>query len=237
MTYFQGKPINTNTVHKLQNAPYKLQINDIIDIKIKATDEELVSMFKIESATKSPTIGASQLYFNSYSVNHKGMIRIPYIGEINVLGYTTKEVRLKIESELSKMFKNMDELFVTVKLAGIRFTVLGEIGSPGTKVLYQNQVNIIEAIANAGDIPLTGNRKKIEIIRTNITGITKIELDLTGFDFMQSDAFYIQPNDVIYIKPLREKSWGTGQTGTKTMSTIITALSLLTTSIILINRL
>jgi len=238
LTYFQGEPVNKNKIHQLQSKPYKLQINDIVDIKIKAADESLVSMFKVqENATNSNTVNASSLYFNSYSVDRKGMIRIPYLGELNVLGYSTKDVRVKIENELGKMFKNMNDVFVTVKLAGIRYTILGEIGSPGTKILYQNQVNIIEAIANSGDIVLTGDRKNIEILRTDIAGVTKYKLDLTGFDFMDSEAFFIQPNDIIYVKPLKEKSWGTGQTGTKTMSTIITALSLLTTSIILINRL
>ena len=57
---------------------------------------------------------------------------------------------------------------MTVKLAGIRFTVMGEVANPGTLVLFQNQVNIIEAIAKAGDITITGNRKKVTIIRKKI---------------------------------------------------------------------
>ncbi len=89
------------------------------------------------------------------------------------MGYTEKEVREKIEEELAKYFKDTSNIFVTVKLAGIRFTVLGEVASPGTLVLFQNQVNIIEAIANAGDITITGNRKKVTIIRKNIDGTKK----------------------------------------------------------------
>ena len=237
LTYFQGNPQEKTTIPKVQQALYRLHINDLIDIKIKATDEKLVALFKNVENTASTNISSDKLYFESYSVDRNGMIRIPYLNEINVLGYTTKEVRLKIETELSKMFKKMDDIFVTVKLAGIKYTVIGEVKNPGTKVLFQNQVNIIEAIANSGDINMTGNRKKVTIIRNNINGVKKIYLDLTGFEFMNSEGYFIQPIDIISIEPLKEKSWGTGDTGTKTISTIITSLSLITTTFLLIKNL
>jgi polysaccharide export outer membrane protein len=197
----------------------------------------MVALFNTTETSNTTTISSEKLYFSSYSVDKNGFIRIPYLNEINVLGYTTKEVRLKIESELSKMFKNMNDIFVTVKLAGIKYIVIGEVKSPGTNILFQNQVNIIEAIANAGDITMTGNRKEVTVIRQNIDGIKKYKLDLTGFDFMNSEGFIIQPNDVIYINPLKEKSWGTGETGAKTMTTIIASLSLIATTILLIKNL
>ncbi len=237
LTYFQGEPKNKTTIHSLQNKPYKLQVNDIVDIQIKATNENLVALFKVVETSSATVITPEKIYFSSYSVDKNGMIRIPYLGELNVLGYTEKEVRLKIETELAKIFKNMNDLFVTVKLAGIRYTVIGEVKKPGTSVLFQNQVNIIEAIANAGDITLTGNRHNIKIIRNNVDGVKKYTLDLTNFDFMHSEAYYIQPNDIIYIEPLKEKSWGTGDTGAKTFSTIVAALSLITTTILLIKNL
>ena len=237
LTYFQGNPEDKTNIHKLQNAPYRLQINDIIDIKIKAADKEMVALFKTSEAGNNTTISSEKLYFSSYSVDKNGFIRIPYLNEINVLGYSTKEVRLKIETELAKMFKNMNAIFVTVKLAGIKYTVIGEIKSPGTNILFQNQVNIIEAIANAGDITMTGNRKEVTVIRNTIDGVKKYKLDLTGFDFMNSEGFIIQPNDIIYVNPLKEKSWGTGDTGAKTMTTIIASLSLIATTILLIKNL
>ena len=237
LTYFQGNPKEKNAIHKTSQTPYRLQINDIIDIRIKATNEELVALYKRVESTTNNNIAPQQLYFESYSVDKNGLIRIPYLGEINVLGYTIKEVRLKIESTLAKTFKDMSRIFVTVKLAGVKYTVIGEVKSPGTNVIFQNQVNIIEAIANAGDITMTGDRKKVSVIRTTIDGIKKYNLDLTGFEFMESEAFIIQPNDIIYIDPRKEKSWGTGSTGAKTMSTIITSLSLITTTILLIRNL
>jgi polysaccharide export outer membrane protein len=237
LTYFQDGPKELSSIQQTLTTEYKLQVNDILSIKIKAIDEKLVSLFNSEKSTNTSSVNTQGLYFNSYSVDKNGLIRIPYLGEINVLGYTEKEVRLKIETELAKMFKNMNELFVTVKLAGIKYTVLGEVGATGTNILFQNQVNILEVLANAGDVKITGNRKDILIVRNSIEGVKEIHLDLTNYKFMNNDGYYIQPNDVIYVKPLKQKTWGTGETGTKTMTTIITALSLFTTTFLLINRL
>ncbi len=74
------------------------------------------------------------LYFTGYSVDDHGNIRIPVLGEMNVLGYTIEEVRKKIEERLlAEHFKKEAQLFVNVKLAGFRYTINGEIGSPGYK--------------------------------------------------------------------------------------------------------
>ena len=240
LTYFQGEPTAKNSVYKILNEPYRLQVNDILDIRIKAEDEKLVALFNQsiqQSSQSSGLINESGLYFNSYTIDRQGSVRLPYIGELNVLGYTEKEVREKIEEELSDFFKDINDIFVTVKLAGIRFTVLGEVTNPGTLVLFQNQVNIVEAIANAGDITLTGNRKKVIIMRKSTEGTKKFILDLTNVLAFDSESYYIQSNDIIYVEPLKQKSWGTGATGAQTFSTLISVLSLVTTTILLVRNL
>lgn len=239
LVYFQGDPSTQNSVHKLLNEPYKLQVNDILDIRIKSSDEKLVAMFsKSEQQTnQTGQVNVGNLYFTSYTIDRHGNIRMPYLGEMNVLGYTEREVIDKIEKEFAVFFKNPDDIFVTVKLAGIRFTVLGEVENPGNLVLFQNQVNIIEAIANAGDITITGNRKKVTIIRKGIDGTKKLNVDLTDIAAFDSDMYYIQSNDIIYVEPLKQKSWGTGTTGSQTFSTIISVLSLVTTTILLVRNL
>lgn len=237
LTYFQGKPNQEAKIKELALKPYRLQVYDIIDIRIKAPDEKMVSLFAVANAQENSVITKEKLYFDSYSVDENGMIRIPYLGEINVLGYTTKEVRLKIEKKLSMLFKDMNDIFVQVKLAGIKFTVLGEVVKPGTNTLFQNKVNVLEAIASSGDIQMTGNRKNVLVIRNNADGIKKFTLDLTKFDFLNSEGFYLQPNDIVYVKPLKQKSWGTGDTGAKTFTTILTALSVVTTTILLFKTL
>lgn len=229
LVYLQGEPIQKNEIKRINDIPYKLQVDDMLNIDIKSTDEGLVSIFMKQSAG-----GGSQ---DGYSIDGYGNIRMPNLGEINVLGYTTVEVRKKIENELKKFIKNKDELFVSVKLAGIKYTVIGEIGSPGPKVIFQNKVSIIDAIANSGDITLVGNRKKVEVIRNSISGTEKFYIDLTDINAFNSDVFYIKPNDIINVIPLKQKAWGTGTTGLQTITTIMSVFTLLTSTFILARNL
>ncbi len=234
MIYFQGEP--SKNVNQVINEAYKLQVNDILDIRLKADDEKLVTMFnQLESgaAQVGNQFNDQNLYFTSYSIDNHGNIRMPYLGELNVLGYTEAEVRLKIEDELKKYFKDTAGIFVTVKLAGIRFTVLGEVNNTGTIVLYQNQVSIVDAIANAGDILVTGNRKKVILIRKNAKETTKYTVDLTNIASLDSSIFFIQSNDIIYVEPLKQKSWGTGTTGLQTLTTLVSIVSLVASAVLI----
>ncbi len=234
-TYFQGKPKIDKTIKKLQGEAYKLQINDVLAIEIVAEDASLVALFATKKNANSAA-GSGNLYFDGYTVDLHGNIRIPYIGEINVLGYTEKEVRQKIEAGLTKYLKNPETIFVKVKLAGIRFTVLGEVGNPGTVNLQQSSVNIIEAIANSGDINETGNRSEITIIRKSLDATQKFTLDITNIDVFNDEHFYILPNDIIYVPPLEQKALGTGSNGLQTFSTIVTVISFLASTVLLLKN-
>lgn len=225
------------TVNPVVAKPYRLQSNDVLSIKLKALDPKLVEMFNASESAAGAGQSEQGLYFEGYTVDDHGNIRMPVLGEMNVLGYTLEEIRIKIEKKLLDEYFNKEaNIFVNVKLAGLRYTVNGEIGSPGTKTLFQDKVNVLEAIANSGDITITGNRKDVTIIRQFPHGTEMHSLDLTDMSVMNSPYYYLQPNDYIYIKPLKQKSWGTGTTGISSLSTIITLISLVTTTIVLLNR-
>ena len=234
--YLQDKgKSNTESVTKVEMKPYRLQTNDIINVTIKAIDPKLVEIFSMNTSTNQQTISPEILYYNGYSVDDHGNIRIPILGEMNVLGYTLEETRIKIETQLLQEYlKKESGVFVTVKLAGFRYTINGEVGSTGTKTLYQDKVNIMEAIANAGDITITGDRKDVKIIRQFPQGSESFKIDLTDKNAMNSPCYFLQPNDYIYVKPLKQKTWGTGTTGIQSLQTIITLLSVVTTTYLLL---
>jgi polysaccharide export outer membrane protein len=238
LVYLQKKdnPAVETSISAVESKPYRLQINDVLSITIKAIDPKLVAIF---STTNEAESGKSEsgLYFNGFTVDDHGNIRMPILGEMNVIGYTLDEVRIKIVQQLLEEYFNKEaNIFVTVKLAGFRYTINGEVGSTGTKTLFQDHVNIMEAIANSGDIAITGNRKAVTIIRQTPNGSEMHDIDLTDVNVMQSPYFYLQPNDYIYVKPLKQKTWGTGKTGIESLSTIITLLSLATTTFLLLKN-
>ncbi len=239
LIYLQKKD-NTpaeSSISVILSKPYRLQTNDVLSITIKADDAKLVSIFSTTNQVGVSSKSESGLYFDGFTVDDHGAIRFPVLGEINVIGFTLEEVRQKIEKQLlADYFNPAANIFVIVKLAGFKYTINGEVGSTGTKVLFQDYVNIMEAIANSGDITITGDRKAVTIIRQLATGTEMHDIDLTDRNAMKSPYFYLQPNDYIYVKPLKQKTWGTGKTGIESLGTIITLLSLATTTFLLLKK-
>ncbi len=218
--------------------PYRIQIHDILNIRVKALDQESVQIFNPVGNQDLNAGSEERAYFDGFSVDIHGNIRVLILGYINVLGYTTEELEKLIEKKLlEEQFKETANLFVSVKLTGLRYTVNGEVGNPGSRTFYQNKLNIFEAIANAGEIATVGDRKDVMIIRQYPQGQKVHHLNLLDVNVMQSPYYYIQPNDIIYVKPLKQKSWGTGTTGTETLAIILSSLTFVSTTILLINRL
>jgi len=240
LTYLQEDPSKTDTLAILRKRqePYRLQINDLLSIRVKALDQETVGIFNPISDANPNATGEERLYYDGFVVNDHGNIRIPSLGEVNVLGYTVDEVREMLEARLLKdYFKEEANVFVTVKLAGIRYTINGEIGSPGSNIIYRDQLSIMEAIANSGDITITGDRKNVVVIRQYPAGQKVHHIDLTSIEAMNSPYYNVKPNDLILINPLPQKALGTGTTGLQSFTTIASIITALATTILLFNRL
>lgn len=240
LTYLQENPYDTDTITILRKRqePYRLQINDLLSIRIKVLDQERVGIFNPVSDANPNATGEERLYYDGFVVNDQGVIRMPVLGEVEVLGLTVDEVRTTLEEMLLRdYFREESNLFVTVKLAGIRYTINGEINRPGSSIIYRDQVTLMEAIANNGDIAITGDRSDIVIIRQYPAGQRVHRIDLTKLDAMNSSLYYVKPNDLILINPLPQKSWGTGVTGLDSFRTLATIISALSTTALLIRRL
>lgn len=241
LTYLQegNKTADSLITIRKEQEPYRLQINDLLSIRVKALDQETVGLIlnPVDQNDINAT-GEERLYYDGFVIDKHGNIRVPNLGEINVLGLTVEEVREEIEKRLFKdLFTENAEIFVTVKLAGIRYTIAGEIGSSGSKIIYRDRVSIMEAIANSGDIPVTGDKSDVVIVRQYPLGQKVHHIDLTSLDAMNSPYYYIQPNDLILVNPLPQKAIGTGTTGLQSFTTLITIFSAVATTILLFTRL
>ncbi len=217
--------------------PYRVQTNDLLSIRVKALDQELVGMFNpIDDSNVSATT-EEKAYFDGYRVDQRGEIKIPTLGNVKVIGMTLEEIEELIKEKLyQNYFTSKANLFVTVKLPGIRYTTIGEIGNTGGQVFYKEDVSIMEAIANSGDILMTGDRRNVTIIRQYPEGKRIHHIDLTKIDAINSPFYYIQPNDLIIINPLPQKSYGIGTEGFGTITTILGILTTITIISIRFNR-
>jgi len=242
VVYLQDKGTDVNDSLQIQALakPYRVQISDILSIDVKALDKELVELFKPTSTNTGAgnQVNKESLYFSGFTVDLHGNIEFPILGEINVLGFTVKEIETKVKQELlQQYFKDTAQIFVTVKLAGLKYTTVGEIASKGVQVIYQDRVNIIEAIANAGDIEQTGDRTDVLIVRQYPNGQKIHHIDLTDIAAMKSEFYFIQPNDIIMVKPLKRKALGAGETATQTVTTIASLFSVLVSTYFLVKNL
>lgn len=247
ITYLQESKTVRNdsliTIQKIQ-PPYRLQINDILRIQIKAPyDEELVSMFNIAGGTNQQNMNqggqnGGGLYFSGYSINQHGDIRVPQLGTIKAIGMTLDELREHIEKRLlTEYFKENADLFVTVQLGGLRYIMAGEVNGSGEQTIFRDQASIVEAIANSGGVPITGDLTNVRVVRQYPDGVKVHHLDLTQIEVIYSPYYYIQPNDMIVVDPLPQKSLGTGTTGLASFTTIISVFTTLVTTVLLIDRL
>jgi len=125
---------------------------------------------------------------------------MPLLEKIYVSGLNIDQISDSIKQKAFRFLKNPQ---VIAKLANFKFTVLGEVKVPGVKQVTANQVNIMEALAYGGDISYNGNRKKILLLRQTAEGTQSYRINLAKGNIVDSDMYYIMPNDIIYVEPLK----------------------------------
>ncbi|MDP5101438.1 MAG: polysaccharide biosynthesis/export family protein [Nonlabens sp.] len=242
ITYLQeSKSVLTDSLISIRKVqpPYRLQVNDILSINVKAPlDPDVTAIFNIQGEGAAAGGTGAGLYFSGYTVDSRGEIRIPILGNMNVLGYTVEEVREQIETRLlTDYLRETANLFVTVKLGGLRYTMVGEVSGTGQKTIFRDQVSIIEAMADGGGVPITGDLTKVKIVRQYPDGVRVHELDLTSLDVVYSPYYMIQPNDMIVVDPLPQKALGTGTTGLASFTTILSVFTALVTTVLFVTNL
>ena len=227
--YLQDKSYSENQVTQVRNEPtsYRLRPNDILSVKVKSTAEEGTSdIFNISPSQNFMTVDAGNLYMQGYSIDNLGQITLPILGKITVVNLTVDEAETLIQKETNRYLKNAT---VIVKLASYKITVLGEVKSPGYKYIYNEQVTLLEGLGMGGDLTENGNRKRIKLIRQVPTGSEVVMLDLTNPSLLKSKYYYLMPNDVLYIEPLKAQASRSNLTNwTFILSLVTTAVLVLT---------
>jgi polysaccharide biosynthesis/export protein len=213
---------------------YKLQQGDMLMVTVKSLDEDANELFRDADLSGTSqggggmigAAGGAEMFFflRGYTVDSEGNIDLPIIGKLPVAGLNEEEVQQLIDKHLSLYFKE-STVFSKVRQAGIRYSVLGEVNNPGRHVLFQPYVNILEALANAGDIAFIGDRREVQIIRLYPEGLRIFEVNLTDRSILNDPLFFIQPNDIIQVKPLPQKSIGLGTTGLQTFTATMTLIT------------
>ncbi|MEI6901226.1 MAG: polysaccharide biosynthesis/export family protein, partial [Bacteroidota bacterium] len=142
-----------------QAADYKIQPNDNLYIHVYSMDEKTNQLFtRMSSTNSSNTYYDAGIYFEGYTVSNEGNIDFPIIGKVYVKELTIEQARALFQQLVDEYLK---ETVVVVKMAQFNITILGEVKVPGTIKVYQDKINLFEAISRVGDITDFGDRKKV----------------------------------------------------------------------------
>jgi polysaccharide export outer membrane protein len=211
---------------------YRIQPGDNLYIRVVTLDEKTTQMLNplVGSTNTSAGIGGSDanIYLTSYTVNEAGYLNFPLVGEIFVRNMNVDEIRDAIQEELKVYLK---ELVVVVKLVNYNLTLLGEVYKQGQYKVYQTDINLFEAAALAGGMTDFANKNKIAIIRLTKTGSAVHYVDMTRKDILSSDFYYLKPNDIVYVPPVKGKQFGFAT------FPYVMILSVISTTILLLNYL
>ena len=234
LNYFQNLPeTNEPQYFPYELTDYRVKYRDVLYVDVKTLTPE----GKIENAlqqnimmTSSYAQGESSAYLMGYNIDMEGNILLPVIGEINVAGQTLPEIRNTVQQEVDSV---LNHAYVDVKLLGYKFTVMGEARNPGTFVNYNDYMTVLDAVGRAGGVSDFGHRDRILVVRSNPEGSKTYRLDLKDKNLLSSEAYFMQPNDVIIIEPLSQKIF---YQNLPTLTFIITTITgVLTTTLLLID--
>jgi polysaccharide export outer membrane protein len=188
---------------------YRIQPRDNVFIRIFSLDEKSYLFFNKQSGSSNYNDYANDasIYLNSYSVSPEGYIDFPIVGKVMIKDLTVSQVKDVLQKLVDEYLK---ETVVVVKMVNFKITIVGEVNHPGEYTIYADKINFFEAVSLANDLTEYANRNKVVLIRVTPNGSRVYNLDMTSDDFLKSDQFYLQPNDIIYVQPLRIKRWGFG---------------------------
>jgi len=189
-----AKELKTQFENK-KSITYRLQVGDQLYIKIYSVDPKTAKFFQTDfPSLMNPTY----LYLNSYTIDEFGYINFSFVDKMFVKGLTIVECKDLMQKTLNEYFKDAT---VQVKLVNYQVSVLGEVNSPGTFTVDDENINIFQALGQAGGVTDFGNLKKVKIVRQIPEGSQIHLIDLNDNNILQSEFFYLMPNDLVYIEP------------------------------------
>lgn len=201
-TYLQEYADSEYSTEYVPPEDYLIQHTDNVYMNVATPDPRLSAMFNAMGEGGNTGFDGATAQIYSYPVEIDGTVDLPYIGSLHVMGLTIMEAKKLIEAALSDY---VNDATVTVKLVNNTVTVLGEVVAPGVFPIYKERLNIYQALALAGDVDVFGDRYKVSVIRKSMEGSVVTTFDITDKNIIDTEFYYIQPNDVVYVKPLKGK--------------------------------
>jgi polysaccharide export outer membrane protein len=194
---------------------------DILTITVSTVNPEASAPFNLvvrptlTSTTSTISTGSGSL--QTYLVDNQGCIEFPVIGTIEVGGLTKSMCEKLLHDKIKPYLNAAENPVVTVRMSSYSISVLGEVARPGSYQVSREKINILEALAQAGDLTIYGVRENVKLIREDAKGKKQIyHINLNDANLLTSPYYYLQQNDIVYVEPNKVKARNStvGQTTT-----------------------
>ncbi|WP_299581933.1 polysaccharide biosynthesis/export family protein [uncultured Sunxiuqinia sp.] len=190
---------------------YQVKPGDILYVSIKSMNAEVNALFNPEAGMSTQSYNSFQkfttpqgAYLYGFEVDKDGNLRLPILGLIPVAGNPQSEIEAIVQAQADKYLK---DAIVKVKLLNYMVTVLGEVKNPGVYYNYNNNFTLLSALGMANGNTDFADIKKVTIIRPMESGKKVIKLDLSNKESWMSEAFYLYPNDYVFVEPDKHKNF------------------------------
>jgi polysaccharide export outer membrane protein len=195
MNYFEGIKHDTTLTNLVsKNFEPKIKKGDLLSIIVSSLSPENTVLYHAPQNAESTITG--------FLVDSSGNISFFKLGSIHVEGMTRSDLKDHLQKELVPY---LAQTVVSVGFLNRHVTLIG--GGIASQVLPipNDNMTILDAIASAGDIGDKGKKQEVIVIRENGNSRVFKKLDLTNESVFYSPYFYLQPNDIIYVKPEQKK--------------------------------
>ncbi len=230
MVYMQNIESQVNSEKALSFEP-TLQPDDLLSIIISAETPEVTIPFNLPQIQGNYDIGNNQNGIKTYLIDSNGNIEFPVVGTIKLGGLTRTQANTKLVEAVGEYVTKPS---VNLRILNYKISVLGEVVKPGTFNISSERITMLEAISMAGDLTIYGKRNNILLMRDSEGKKTFTRIDITKADFINSEYYYLSQNDVIVVEP--NKTRINASAVGPNLSIIISALSVLTTVIVILTR-
>ncbi len=220
----QGKADELLKTFALQQQAYTLKPGDVLSLKVQSTTPNEFNFLN----TGTATFGQTDPVLDGYTLDTEGNILLPAVGKVNLNGLSMPEARIKVTEALKPY---LTDPTVNLRLLTFRYTVLGEVTRQGQFTTYQDNINLMEAVASAGGMTTYANRGRIKLIRYDNGQAKLYTFSLLDNQTIAQANFFLQPNDMIVVDPLPAKN-----IRENLLTNVSLGLSLITTLSLLVAR-
>ncbi|TDX84106.1 polysaccharide export outer membrane protein [Epilithonimonas xixisoli] len=201
---------NHNFEQEVSQARYeglRIQEGDVLEVVVTALDDLAVKPFNkttMQQTGEEGRGGGMRLGNNEYQITSEGYMVFPVLGNIYCKGMTKQQLKAELDDRLKQY---LTDPVVTIRHINFNISVLGDVGSPGQKSSPTEKLNILQALALAGDMRDSADRTRVKLIRYSEESGKDItySLDLSEAAIVNSPYYYLQQNDILYVEPDRNK--------------------------------